>query len=96
LNAASTAAAAALSNSLFRLMHGLLFIDDERWVAGCMPARRGENPHGKNCVLCERVGLLEDEHPIRAAITIVVDAVDGRGRFHRRYADCQRRCACED
>ena len=29
LNAASTAAAAALSNSLFRLMHGLLLVDDE-------------------------------------------------------------------
>src|SRR5687768_3022207 len=50
LNAASTAAAAVLSNSLFRLMHGLLLVDDE-WVCrrlrACEPW--GISPRVKAC-----------------------------------------------
>jgi hypothetical protein len=53
LNAASTAAAAALSNSLFRLMHGSPSVDDE---AVCRRLRAREpwgNPHAKKaCDAC--------------------------------------------
>jgi len=50
-----------------------------RCVAGCVPATRGEYPlrmrRDASSALGERVGLLEHERPIRAAVVVLVDVV---------------------
>src|SRR5687768_7318925 len=48
LNAANTAAAAALSNRFFRFMRSP-FLGDSGNAAGCVPACRGDNPHSSYC-----------------------------------------------
>src|SRR5687768_6976513 len=90
LNAASTAAALAVRNSLFRVMRSP-FKGGARYLAGFVPARCGESPHRRMACdvssrLCERVGLLQNQQPIRASVAVFVHFIlcrsAGRGVVH--------------